>query len=185
MAITYQGLVGSWEEPEETLRAWFFTKWNPVQTGGKTPIFQSPQGKDNEDASLATERLETAWKDGHDKENMIVFNQRGVAQKRSDTAGNHVIPMIYQIYIDIFAEDTQLAGLFARHINDIIQDNFMIDATPIKKSNGTENSPIVTFEEEQVEFINPHNPQTEFKELWSSVQLSGIIKPVIYKVKTS
>lgn len=185
MGITYQGLQGAWEEPEETLRAWFKSKWNPAQTGGKTPIFRSPQGTDSEDASLATERLEVAWKDGHDKENLIVFNQRGMSQKRNDTAGNHVVPLVYHVYVDIFAEDTQLAGLFARHINDILQDNFAVDLTPIKKSNGIENSAIVTFDEEQIEFTNPKDPKTEFKELWSVVQLSGIIKPIVYKIKTS
>lgn len=185
MTITYQYLQGSWEEPEETLRAWFKSKWDSAQTGGKTPVFKSPQGTDAEDPSSSIEKVEVAWKDGGDKENLIVFNQRGTYQKRNDTAGNHVIPIVYEIYTDVFAEDPQLAGLFTKHMNDILQDYLAVDLVKIKKCNTTEDSAISGFDMEQIEWSNPMNPSNEFKDLWSSVHRTGIIKPIVYKIKTA
>ncbi|MBI5697107.1 MAG: hypothetical protein HZC29_01090 [Thaumarchaeota archaeon] len=185
MTITYQYLEGNWEELEETLRAFFYSKWDSTKTGGVTPTFKSPQGIDNQDPSTSIEKVEVAWKDGGDRENLIVFNQRGVYQKRNDTAGNHVIPLVYHIYVDVFAEDIQLLGLFIKHLNDIVQDYLAVDLVQIKKCNGTQNSAISGFDEEQIEWSNPNNPKNEFKELWSVVQRSGIIKPIVYKFKTA
>ncbi|MCV0398549.1 MAG: hypothetical protein K5785_00985 [Nitrosarchaeum sp.] len=155
MTIETSYLVGDPEPFDETLRYYFSSNWDDSKTNDVTPVFLSPHGKDSEAANLAKEISQADIKGLKAKALILFETTENRLDLQRSSAGKLRNGKASVVQITIYSRTKHEGFLFAEQINDIIQDNYPNTATRIKKSGGSQDSAIVSFEEKGVTFSEP------------------------------
>jgi len=156
MTVEFAYLEGDFESPEETIRKLVFDNWNPVKTQDTTPQMISPMGFNGDIAATTTDKQMSTndWLQAK-KSEYIRFKYTDTVQQKTDDLDNTHIRKNYIIQIDVFATNSLRSILFKEEIENILfefQPNSS-SASRIKKTNGTENSGIVTFDRQALEWL--------------------------------
>jgi len=156
MTITFAYLEGDFESPEETLRKLIFDNWNDALTQNITPKMVSPLGFDGDVAgTTAAQQMSTNDWIAAKKADYIRFKYTDTVQQKPDDLDNTHIRKNYIVQIDIFATNSLRSILIKEQVESILfqfQPNTSI-ASRLKKTNGTQNSAIVTFDRQAIEWL--------------------------------
>lgn len=156
MTVQFAYLEGDFESPEETLRKLIFDNWDASETQDTTPKMISPMGFDNDIAAITTaKQISTNDWLAAKKAEYIRFKYTDTVQQKSDGLDNTHIRKNYIVQIDIFATNSLRSILYKEQVENILfefQPNSGL-ASRIKKTNGTENSGIVTFDRQALEWL--------------------------------
>lgn len=154
MTIVFAYQVGDFESPEETLRKLVFDSWFDAETQNTKPKMISPMGFDGDEAGTTAEKQSSTndWLSAKTSEYIRFKYTDTVEQKPTDLDNSH-IRKIYIIQIDVFATNSLRSALFKEQIENILFENQPNSSKRIKKSNGTEDSGIVTFDRQALEWL--------------------------------
>jgi hypothetical protein len=172
MTVTYINDAGNWEHFDKTISARLSASWTSGNTNSETPTFHSASGTNVSQSwprSFGTNEI-------HCNEDDTQF------PISSETAnGNTWQGMKSLVYIDIFARDANLLKLFIREVNRIIWELNPNSGNRVKKSNGTDNSPIDHFESYTIQFIKERQLAPNMR---VSAHGSGTLKIIWYKLRS-
>ncbi len=152
MTILYNHLVGTFEDPAESIRKLIYVTWDNTQTNNITPKMYSPLGYDSVTSSITT-------KDEHSRVdynspktgNFIRFYHLRTDPIQPDIMVNNITRSNVIIAIDVYAVNSHLLSLFLEHISNIIFDTQPNTTTRIPKTNG-ESSAIATFDRQRLDW---------------------------------
>ena len=171
MTITYINLVGSYEHFDLTVKYHLEGNWVSGNTNSETPVFYSATGTNVSHSwprTFGTNEI-------HCNEDIM---QIPIPEETIN--GNTYQGMKSIVYIDVFARDANLLKLFCLEINRIVWELSPNSATRLKKSNGTQNSPISRFDRNTLQFkkerlmepnmkLQPH-ASTEIGIIWHKLK---------------
>jgi len=172
MVVTYVNLVGAWEHFDKTLASRLTANWNPANTGGITPKVYSASGLN----------VSHSWaRTFGTNEIHLNEDETSLQLPLEEANGNTRIGMKTLVYIDVFSNDANKLKLFMLEINRIIWELNPNSSNRIKKSNGTENSPISHFDRYTVYFRKEREIDPSMK---IYAHASGTLGVIWYKVRT-
>ena len=175
MTITYLHNAGSWEGLDLTLKSRFDASsgsggWDSANTNGQKPIMkcgtESPLGH--------------SWPKVVGN-NEIHFNEETLVTPMLEANGDTWQETKHLVYIDIFASSMSLLKLFILEANRIIWELRPNSAIRIKKSNGTDNSPIDHFDRNSLEWVQERPLVQNVK---VQEHASGVLGCILYKSRT-
>jgi hypothetical protein len=171
MTLTYLHDAGTWEGFDKTIAARLSASWNSANTNTETPKFYSASGNN----------VSHSWTRGFGT-NEVHLNEDIGQQTVLDENSNTMKGFRTVVFIDIFARDASLLKLFIREVNRVLWDVLSPDSgNRLKKSNGTDNSPIDHFEGETIEF---RKNRLTFSNMKLQPHANGELKVVWYVFKT-
>lgn len=174
MTITYEYLVGNFEELPKVIRSFLDTKWTTVTGYPTKPKILSPDSYTIESTK--------AYPNG--VYNYGVFINEGITQEDEDFHHQSYEYVAYKtdILLDVNMKTPSEASAIIRHINKIFQENIINQTNRVKKSNGTEDSHIAHFKNNTITWT----PDRGLKEisLFNGVHYSAIIQPVYFTSKS-
>ena len=152
MTISFSYLVGTFEQPSETLRKLVFDNWVLEKTNNIKPEMISPQGFNGDEAGRDEDSLLSTndWI-ANKKSNLLRFRVTDHTQQKPEDCDNSNTRKNYIVQIDVFGTNEYLAGLFREMVDDIIFDNLPTTSRRILKSDGHD-SGIVTFDRTTIEW---------------------------------
>lgn len=142
--ITNIHLQGIFEPFGETIRALIAREWNNTEV---TPKFLSSFGHGDNQAQL-DEPLRTNDFNLKDDEPAVIFRE---GETTINSYDNNFIELETTIYIDIFGA-SKFQFLIKEEIDRIIFENQPNAVKRIKKSNNSENSPIINIKQNVIEW---------------------------------
>jgi len=154
MTIVFAFQQGDFESPEETIRKLVFDSWINSETQNVKPTMISPLGFDGAEAGIDADSQMSSndWLSAKTSEYIRFKYTDTIQQKPTDLDNTH-IRKNYIIQIDVFATNSLRSGLFKEQIENILFENQPNNSKRIKKSNGTEDSGIVTFDRQALEWL--------------------------------
>lgn len=152
MTVTYNYLVGTFEDPAESIRLFIEGIWNPLNTDNVKPIFYSPLGFGDNVASTDTkdEHRSADW-DKPRTGDFIRLHTINTVRVAPDSQVNNIVRMSHVISIDVFSVNSFRMALFMEELSNIIFANQPTQIKRIPKTNG-EDSAIATFDRMSFEF---------------------------------
>lgn len=151
MTITVDYLENGMEGFDETIRHLISRNWDDDNTESKTPLFLSPHGRNNDEATAAEAVSPSAWA-MHKNKDLIRFKQQQTVRNDAGSLGNSTIRLISTVLIEIFAETEHRKLLFGEEVNRIIFENMPRQTSRILKSDNTDDSAIATFDRSNIEW---------------------------------
>lgn len=142
MTISYSGLVGTREAPDQTIRALLENNWNNTNTRLKTPKFQSDSEEPDfiaDDDSTAVNLITVRW--------LISFRDESVNEPNGDTVHHWK----HRLAIGVWGENMSTALLLCDEINRILWTFAPLNATRLDKSDGSD-SEADYFERTEIDF---------------------------------
>lgn len=145
MTITYNYLVGTFEDPAESVRKMIFDKWTAANTDNERPKMYSPLGFDTSVAVTDTtkEHRHADWTKPITGD-FIRFKTVNTEDVDPDSRTNAYLRKNIIVSIDVFAVNSHRLSLFLEELENIIFDNMPNTSIRVKKTNG-QDSAIATF----------------------------------------
>ena len=167
MGITFRYLSGNKESLDKVIAYHLNNSWNNSNTLNTSPVFES--ATDEPDFAAQTD------KSGINKIHINIISRRKVpTTEGNEPNGDTVHQWLTTITITIDAESVALLTLFEDEVNRILWTVAPNNAIRLKKSNGTEDSEVFMFEENELEFERVDPEQPMISDLVSSQAVLGL-----------
>jgi len=152
LTVTYNYLVGTFEDPAESMRKFFHDVWNLGDTNGVKPKMYSPLGFDDNESSTDTkdEHRSADW-DKPRTGDYIRYHTINTVRVAPDSQVNDIVRMSHVISIDVFSVNSFRMALFMEELSNIIFANQPTQIKRIPKTDG-EDSAIADFDKMSFDF---------------------------------
>lgn len=152
MVITYNFLVGDYEDPAESIRKFIFDNWTASDTDDITPKMYSPLGFDDSVSSTDT-------KDEHNRADynqpktgdFIRFYVLRTVRIQPELMVNNITRENIIISIDVYAVNSNRLALFSQELSNIIFENQPNFTVRVPKTDG-DDSAIATFDTQSLDW---------------------------------
>lgn len=136
-SIIYNYLVGTFEDPAESLRKFIFDNWTSANTDNTKPKMYSPLGFDSSIASINTTK-----EHGHADWNIpksgdfIRFTHFNTEEVDANSLSNNISRVYWNISVDVFSVNSFRLALFLQEIENIMFKQLTNTTNRINKTNG-------------------------------------------------
>lgn len=151
--INYNYLVGSFEDPAESLRKLIFDEWTPANTDGATPKIYSPMGFNFSETPFLTkkEHGHADWNIPKSGDFIRLYFLRS-EPIQPDIMVNNITRSNSIIAIDVYAVNSNRLSLFSEEISNIIFENQPNNTIRLEKTDGN-NSAVATFDRQRLDWV--------------------------------
>jgi len=136
-AVTYNYLVGTFEDPAESIRKFIYDNWIIANTDNVKPKMYSPLGFDTSVASTVTakEHRHADWNKPKTGD-FIRFTLFNTEEVDAASLSNNISRAYWNVSVDVFAVNSYRLVLFMQEIENVMFKHLTNTINRINKTNG-------------------------------------------------